>query len=74
MNKVIEGQVFTFGNNIDTDQIYPGRFVELTDLKDIIPHTMQGADPSFASTFKAGDIVVGGTNFGCGLVSMRRFA
>lgn len=42
MNKVIEGQVFTFGNNIDTDQIYPGRFVELTDLKDIIPHTMQG--------------------------------
>ncbi|WP_296334132.1 3-isopropylmalate dehydratase small subunit [Veillonella sp. LMAG:2] len=66
MDNIIKGEVFTFGNNIDTDQIYPGRFVELTDLKDIVPHTMQGADPTFASTFKAGDIVVGGTNFGCG--------
>ena len=66
MDKIIKGKVFTFGNNIDTDQIYPGRFVELTDLKDIVPHTMQGSDPTFASTFKAGDIVVGGTNFGCG--------
>ncbi|WP_281521300.1 3-isopropylmalate dehydratase small subunit [Veillonella seminalis] len=66
MDKIIKGKVFTFGNNIDTDQIYPGRFVELTDLKDIVPHTMQGSDPTFESTFKAGDIVVGGTNFGCG--------
>lgn len=66
MDKIIKGEVFTFGNNIDTDQIYPGRFVELTDLKDNVPHTMQGAAPTFASTFKAGDIVVGGTNFGCG--------
>ena len=36
MDKIIKGKVFTFGNNIDTDQIYPGRFVELTDLKDIL--------------------------------------
>lgn len=66
MNEVISGKVFAFGNNIDTDQIYPGRFVELTDLKDIVPHTMYGADPTFANKFNKGDIVVGGTNFGCG--------
>ncbi len=66
METKITGKVYAFGNNIDTDQIYPGRFVELTDLEDIIPHTLQGADSNFASVFEKGDIVVGGTNFGCG--------
>lgn len=66
MKTVITGKVHTFGNNIDTDQIYPGRFVELTDIEDIIPHTLQGADPQFVTKFQSGDIVVGGTNFGCG--------
>lgn len=66
MDTNIKGKVYTFGDNIDTDQIYPGRFVELTDLEDILPHTMQGADPTFASRFRTGDIIVGGTNFGCG--------
>lgn len=66
METKITGKVHAFGNNIDTDQIYPGRFVELTDLEDIIPHTLQGADPNFVKNFEAGDIVVGGTNFGCG--------
>lgn len=66
MKTVITGKVHAFGNNIDTDQIYPGRFVELTDVKDIIPHTLQGADPTFAKACQPGDIVVGGTNFGCG--------
>lgn len=66
MESLINGKVYAFGNNVDTDQIYPGRFVELTDLEDIIPHTLQGADPSFAKRFERGGIVVGGTNFGCG--------
>lgn len=66
MESLIKGQVYAFGNNVDTDQIYPGRFVELTDLEDIIPHTLQGADPTFAERFERGGIVVGGTNFGCG--------
>lgn len=66
MKTIITGQVHAFGNNIDTDQIYPGRFVELTDLKDIVPHTLQGADPEFVTKFHTGDIIVGGTNFGCG--------
>ncbi|TDY59531.1 3-isopropylmalate/(R)-2-methylmalate dehydratase small subunit [Aminivibrio pyruvatiphilus] len=63
---IIRGSIFTFGNNIDTDQIYPGRYLELTEHDEIAAHVMEGADPSFASTMKRGDIIVAGTNFGCG--------
>ena len=66
MNTVIKGQAFVFGKNVDTDQIYPGRFVELTDVEDVAKHAMEGADPNFVKEFKAGDIIVAATNFGCG--------
>jgi len=63
---IIRGSIFTFGNNIDTDQIFPGRYLELTEHDEITAHVLAGADPSFASTMKRGDIIVAGTNFGCG--------
>ena len=66
MEKVIRGRVFVFGANIDTDQIYPGRYLELTDPEDVVKHAMEGADPGFAKEFQPGDIVVASTNFGCG--------
>ncbi|MDR1777013.1 MAG: 3-isopropylmalate dehydratase small subunit [Desulfovibrio sp.] len=63
---IIRGRVFLFGKNVDTDQIYPGRFVELTDPEDVAKHVMEGADPDFAKTCRPGDIVVAQSNFGCG--------
>lgn len=66
MNKMLTGKAFVFGKNIDTDQIYPGRFVELTDVEDVAKHAMEGADPNFVHVFKPGDLIVAGTNFGCG--------
>lgn len=66
MKKVIKGKAFVFGNNLDTDQIYPGQYLELVEAGDIGRHAMEGADPNFARAFKSGDIIVGGTNFGCG--------
>ena len=66
MRKVIEGKAFVFGKNIDTDQIYPGRYLELVKPEEIAAHCMEGADPEFASRMKAGDIIVASTNFGCG--------
>ena len=66
MEKVIRGKTFVFGKNIDTDQIYPGRYLELTDPEDVVKHVMEGADPGFAKEFQPGDIVVASTNFGCG--------
>lgn len=66
MKSTFSGRAFVFGKNIDTDQIYPGRFVELTDEKDIACHAMEGADPGFKDNFSPGDIIVASTNFGCG--------
>lgn len=66
MEKTAKGKAFVFGANIDTDQIYPGRFVELTDVEDVAKHAMEGADPDFVTKFSKGDIIVASTNFGCG--------
>lgn len=62
----IRGRVFKFGDNIDTDQIYPGRYLELSDHAEIAQHVMEGADPEFCRKHKKGDIIVAGRNFGCG--------
>jgi 3-isopropylmalate/(R)-2-methylmalate dehydratase small subunit len=66
MEKTIRGRAFVFGANIDTDQIYPGRYLELTDPGEVGKHAMEGADPSFLQEFEAGDFIVASTNFGCG--------
>lgn len=67
MEKVMKGKAWKFGNNIDTDQIYPGIYVELTEMEDIKKHALSGsAEPKFADEVQPGDIVVAGTNFGCG--------
>lgn len=66
METKFEGKAFVFGKNIDTDQIYPGRFVELTEVEDIKKYAMHGADEKFTDKFTVGDIIVADTNFGCG--------
>lgn len=60
------GIVTVVGDNIDTDQIYPGRFLELTDPKEIGSHCLSGVDEGIAPNFPQGGIVVAGRNFGCG--------
>jgi len=52
--------------NIDTDQIYPGRYLELTDPHEVAKHAMEGIDPGLVKEFQSGDIVIASTNFGCG--------
>lgn len=66
MLKEMTAKAFVFGKNIDTDQIYPGRYLELVKPEDIAEHCLEGADPTFAKNMSKGDIVVAGTNFGCG--------
>lgn len=66
MEKVLKGTTHVFGNNIDTDQIYPGRWLDLVEPDEIASHCLEGADEAFARRCKPGDIVAAGTNFGCG--------
>lgn len=66
METKIKGKVVVLNDNIDTDQIYPGRFLEIVNPQEIGVHCLSGVDENIAKNFKKGDIVVAGTNFGCG--------
>lgn len=66
MKTKLSGKIIVVGDNIDTDQIYPGRFLAITDPKEIGSHCLCGVDESIAASFPQGGIVVAGRNFGCG--------
>ncbi len=66
METRIRGRVIVLGDNIDTDQIYPGRFLEEVKPDEIGKHALAGVDERIAPNFRKGDIVVAGRNFGCG--------
>ncbi|ETP72750.1 3-isopropylmalate dehydratase, small subunit [Lachnospiraceae bacterium JC7] len=66
MKTKVTGKIIVVGDNIDTDQIYPGRFLAITDPKEIGSHCLSGVDESIAPDFPQGGIVVAGRNFGCG--------
>lgn len=56
----------TYGNNIDTDRIIPGKYTKTLDITSLAAHVMEDLDPDFHKKFKYGDIIVAGDNFGCG--------
>jgi aconitate hydratase len=66
METKITGKALVLGKNIDTDQIYPGRFIEIVDPKEIGKRCLYGVDPDLAGSFPRGGIVIAGSNFGCG--------
>jgi 3-isopropylmalate/(R)-2-methylmalate dehydratase small subunit len=64
---IIKGKVFKVGDDIDTDQIYPGRYLDLTSPEEMAVHAMEDAIPDFYKKIEGEDgIIVGGYNFGCG--------
>lgn len=66
MDTIIEGKVWRFGDNIDTDIIIPGRYLRTFNLDDLAAHVMEGISYDFAKEIKSGDIIVADSNFGCG--------
>jgi len=60
------GRVHKFGANVDTDVIIPARYLNTSDAQELAKHCMEDIDKDFASRVKKGDIIVAGTNFGCG--------
>ncbi len=63
---LLEGRVWRFGDNVDTDQIIPARYLNTTDPAELAAHCMEDADPEFPGKVRPGDILVAGRNFGCG--------
>ena len=62
----IEGKVWKFGDNIDTDVIIPARFLNVSDKKLLAASAFADLRPDFSKGVHNGDILVGGSNFGCG--------
>lgn len=63
----IEGKVWKFGDDINTDVLYPGQYtyLPLTD-EQVATHALEGLAPNFAAEAVPGDILVGGWNWGVG--------
>mgnify|MGYP000897117917 FL=1 len=62
----IKGTVIKYGDNVDTDVIIPARYLNTSDEKELAAHCMEDLDRTFVTRVRPGDIMVAGTNFGCG--------
>lgn len=60
------GKVHKFGNNINTDEIIPARYLNTRDPAELGKHCMEGVDKNFVRKVNKDDIIVAGRNFGCG--------
>jgi len=62
-----KGHVWKYGDGINTDVIFPGRYTyQLMEPAEMAKHAMEDLDPEFAREVKPGDVIVAGKNFGCG--------
>jgi len=66
MQNTITGRIWKLGNDIDTDVIYPGKYLPIIVAEEMALHAMEGLDSDFPKKIQRGDIIVGGRNFGCG--------
>jgi 3-isopropylmalate/(R)-2-methylmalate dehydratase small subunit len=63
----IQGKVWKYGDNVNTDVIFPGKYTyTVSEPADMPQYALEDLDPAFAGTVQAGDVIVGGTNWGCG--------
>ncbi len=61
-----QGKAWKFGDDVNTDEIIPARYLSFTDPQKLAEHVMEDADPTFPGKVSKGDIIVAGKNFGCG--------
>jgi len=62
-----KGKVWKYGDNVNTDVIFPGKYTySILEPDEMAQHALEDLDPSFAKEVQEGDVVVAGSNFGCG--------
>lgn len=67
MENIIRGRVWKYGDNVNTDVIFPGKYTyTVSDPKEMPQYALEDLDPAFAGQMQPGDIIVGGINWGCG--------
>jgi 3-isopropylmalate dehydratase small subunit len=64
----MKGSAWKFGDDVNTDEIIPARYLNTIEPKELAAHCMEDAEggAEFAARVRPGDIIVGGANFGCG--------
>ena len=62
----IEGRIWKFGSDVDTDAIIPARYLNVSDGKELAKHVMEDERPEFKREVKKGDLLIADKNFGCG--------
>ena len=59
--------VFKYGDDINTDLLFPGRYTyTCSKAEEILPHLLEDLDKEFAGKVRPGDVILAGKNFGCG--------
>jgi 3-isopropylmalate/(R)-2-methylmalate dehydratase large subunit len=62
-----DGKAWVYGDNVNTDQIFPGKYTyTLRAPEEIVAHALEDLDPEFARTSEPGDVIFAGRNMGCG--------
>ncbi len=60
-------KVWKYGDNVNTDMLFPGKYTYTCAKADEIkPHLLEDLDPTFSANVNAGDLLMVGSNFGCG--------
>jgi 3-isopropylmalate dehydratase small subunit len=54
------------GDDIDTDVLYPGTYLDVTDVEQMTDHLFEGLDPALRDRLGGDTALVVGSNFGCG--------
>ncbi len=62
----IKGKAWKYGDDVNTDEIIPARYLNVTDHDELAAHCMEDIDPDFVKKVSPGDIIVAAKNFGCG--------
>ena len=67
MEKILKGRVFKYGDDVNTDVIFPGKYTyKQMNEGEMASHALEDLDPEFHKKVKKGDFIVAGRNFGMG--------
>ena len=62
----LQGTVWKFGDDVDTDLIIPARFLNSFDKDELAKNCFADVRPGFMDLISPGDFIVAGKNFGTG--------
>jgi len=64
--ELIAGAARVLGDNVNTDDIIPGRYLNTTDPAELAGHLFEDFSPELSRALSPGEVIVAGDNFGCG--------